>query len=200
MLALLQQIYPQKEYIDIELLGVDLHSDLGIEPLDYKLHIPKENRRNNWIVDINAWVKTRIDYYNRPGSWKEYVERIDCIRTIANQLVIEIIGFIDFLYKKRRFNKDKWDRVIEKRRQFNAYTFGDNLLPISVVDPYCLYREDMSEDTTGEPQSPVVSVRYVDKYKKFRKSYSKAFQPLDNFFQQCEDVLQCESLTNPLMV
>lgn len=198
MLALLQQIYPQKEYIDIELLGVDLHSDLGIEPLDYKLHIPKENRRNNWIVDINAWVKTRIDYYNRPGSWKEYVERIDCVRTIANQLVIEIIGFIDFLYKKRRFNKDKWDRVVEKRKQFNAYTFGDNLLPISVVDPYCLYREDMSEDTAGETQSHVVGVRYVDKYKKFRKSYSKTFQPLDNFFQQCEDVLTVRVLNKSI--
>ena len=131
MLALLQEIYPQKEYIDIELLGVDLHGDLGIEPLDYKLHIHKENRRNSWITDINAWAKTRIDYYNRPNSWKEYVERIDCIRTIANQLVVEIIGFIDFLYKKRRFNKDKWDRVVEKRKQFNAYTFGDNLYKVA---------------------------------------------------------------------
>lgn len=198
MLALLQQIYPQKEYIDIELLGVDLHGDLGIEPLDYKLHIHKENRRNSWITDINAWAKTRIDYYNRPNSWKEYVERIDCVRTIANQLVVEIIGFIDFLYKKRRFNKDKWDRVVEKRKQFNVYTFGDNLLPISVVDPYCLYREDMSEDTVSETPSPVVSVRYVDKYKKFRKSYTKTFQPLDNFFQQCEEVLTVRVLNKSI--
>ena len=86
MLALLQQIYPQKEYIDIELLGVDLHGDLGIEPLDYKLHIHKENRRN----------------------------------------------------------------------------------------------------------------RCVDKYKKFRKSYTKTFQPLDNFFQQCEEVLTVRVLNKSI--
>lgn len=189
MVALLQQLYPSKEYIDIELLGVDLHGDLGIKPLDYKLHIHKENRKNGWVTDVNAWAKTRIDYCNRPNSWKEYVERIDCIRTIANQLVIEIIGFIDFLYKKRRFNKDKWDRIVEKRKQFNAYTLGDNLLPKSVADSYCLHREDMFEDTASEPQPHIACVRYIDKYKKFRKSYLKTFQPLDNFFQQCEEVL-----------
>ena len=173
----------------IELLGVDLHGDLGIKPLDYKLHIHKENRKNGWVTDVNAWAKTRIDYCNRPNSWKEYVERIDCIITIANQLVIEIIGFIDFLYKKRRFNKDKWDRIVEKRKQFNAYTLGDNLLPKSVADSYCLHREDMFEDTASEPQPHIACVRYIDKYKKFRKSYLKTFQPLDNFFQQCEEVL-----------
>jgi hydroxymethylpyrimidine pyrophosphatase-like HAD family hydrolase len=54
---------------------------LGIEPLDYKLHIHKDNRPNSWVTEINSWIKTRIDYYNRPSSWKEYIERIDCIRT-----------------------------------------------------------------------------------------------------------------------
>ena len=198
MLALLQQLYPEKEYIDIELLGVDLHHRLGIEPLDCKLHIPKSNRRNTWITDINAWAKTRIDYYNRPSSWKEYVEKIDRIRIVANQLVTEIIGFIDFLYKKRRFNQDKWNCVVEKRKQFNAYTFGDSLLPISVVDPYCLYREDMQENPSGERQAFVGSVSYVDKYKRFRKSYSKTFQSLDNFFQQCEEVLTVRVLNKPI--
>lgn len=197
MLRLLQQLFPEKEYIDIELLGVDLHSNLGIEPLDYKLHIHKDNRPNSWVTEINSWIKTRIDYYNRPSSWKEYIERIDCIRTVANQLVVELIGFIDFLYKKRRFNQDRWNRIVEKRKQFNVHTFGDNLLPISIVDPYCLSREDMQEDSVGEIESPLVSVSYVDKYKRFRKSFSKTFQPLDNFFRQCEEVLAIRVFNKP---
>lgn len=44
MLDILQQIYPDKEYIDIELIGVNIVDDLGIKPLDYKLRIKKKNR------------------------------------------------------------------------------------------------------------------------------------------------------------
>lgn len=69
MLDILKQMYPQKEYIDIELLGVDLLDDLGIKPFDYKLRMHKDKRVNSWVSEVNGWVKNRIDYTQRPDSW-----------------------------------------------------------------------------------------------------------------------------------
>lgn len=52
MLNILQQIYPEMEYINIELIGVDLLTDLGIKAMDDKLHINKSNRHNSWTTQI----------------------------------------------------------------------------------------------------------------------------------------------------
>ncbi len=57
MLDILKQLYPEKEYIDIELIGVDLLQDLGIEALDHKLHIHKSKRPNAWVSELNGWTK-----------------------------------------------------------------------------------------------------------------------------------------------
>ena len=97
MLDILQQIYPDKEYIDIELIGVNIVDDLGIKPLDYKLRIKKKNRHIQWMSDINAWVKTRIDFDLRPDFWNEYVAKIDELRLDANDLVLDTIKCIDDL-------------------------------------------------------------------------------------------------------
>ena len=54
MLDILKQLYPEKEYIDIELIGVDLLQDLGIEALDHKLHIHKSKRDGYKRQSFNA--------------------------------------------------------------------------------------------------------------------------------------------------
>lgn len=95
MLDILEQMYPQKEYIDIELLGVDLLDDLGIEPLDYKLRMHKDRRYNSWVSEVNGWVKIRIDYTQRPESWGQYVAEVDEIRTDVNELIEQTIRLID---------------------------------------------------------------------------------------------------------
>lgn len=105
MLDILEQMYPQKEYIDIELLGVDLLDDLGIEPLDYKLRMHKDRRYNTWVSEVNGWVKIRIDYTQRPESWGQYVAEVDEIRTDVNELIEQTIRLIDDIYKKEDLPK-----------------------------------------------------------------------------------------------
>ena len=104
MLDILKQLYPEKEYIDIELIGVDLLRDLGIEALDHKLHIHKSKRPNTWVSELNGWTKIRIDYSLRPSSWQEYVADIDEIRSNVNDLIVETIkrsGRISFAKRQR---------------------------------------------------------------------------------------------------
>ncbi|MBR3801882.1 MAG: hypothetical protein IKK37_00360 [Clostridia bacterium] len=188
MLDILQQLYPQKEYIDIELVGVDLLDDLGIEPLDYKLRIQKSNRHNTWVSEVNGWIKIRIDYALRPSSWEQYVLEIDQIRIEANKLIEETIKLIDDIYKKGRYTKERWKRVEDKLGFFRKYSFSENRLPVSAVDPYCLY----SEGTKNIPVSDFFTMRQllsVEKYKVFRKEFNNVYTSLDNFYNQFADVL-----------
>ena len=141
MLDILEQIYPQKEYIDIELLGVNLLDDLGIKPIDYKLRMHKDNRYNSWVTEVNGWVKNRIDYIQRPKSWGQYVAEVDEIRTDVNELIEQTIRLIDDIYKKGRFTKERWKRIEDQVGVFRRHTFAENHLPVSAVDPYCLYSE-----------------------------------------------------------
>lgn len=133
MLDILEQMYPQKEYIDIELLGVDLLDDLGIEPLDYKLRMQKDKRYNTWVTEVNGWVKNRIDYTQRPRSWGQYVTEIDAIRTDVNKLIEQTIRLIDDIYKKGRYTKERWKRIEEQIDVFRRHIFAENHLPISAV-------------------------------------------------------------------
>lgn len=107
MLDILKQLYPEKEYINIELIGVNLFQDLGIEALDYKLHIHKSKRPNAWVFELNGWIKIRIDYSLRPSSWQKYVDNVDEIRTNVNDLVVETIRLIDDVYRKGRYTQDR---------------------------------------------------------------------------------------------
>jgi hypothetical protein len=100
-LNILQQIFPDKEYIEIELLGVDLLSDLAIQQLDYKLRIPKSNRNDAWITEINSWFVSRVYYSNRPSTWNEYVRNIEEIRTVSNALICGTISLLDSFYMPR---------------------------------------------------------------------------------------------------
>lgn len=188
MLDILKQLYPQVDYIDIELLGVDLLKDLGIAPLDHKIHISKENRHNGWISEVNSWVKTRIDFSLRPLSWNDYISEIDNLRIISNNLVTATIKSLDGCYRKKKLGKENWDKVVAGVAAFKKFFFAENRLPTSAVDPYCLYTESMQKEPSEKVES-IVQFTSFDKYKIFRKSLSETFSSLENFYNQFSDIL-----------
>ena len=188
MLDILEQMYPQKEYIDIELLGVDLLDDLGIEPLDYKLRMHKDRRYNTWVSEVNGWVKIRIDYTQRPESWGQYVAEVDEIRTDVNELIEQTIRLIDDIYKKGRFTKERWKRIESRVGVFSMHTFAENHLPVSAVDPYCIYSEGKNNLPASE-YFPMRQLLSVEKYKRFRKCFNEVYSSLDNFYNQFAEVL-----------
>lgn len=189
MLDILKQLYPEKEYIDIELIGVDILRDIGIEALDYKLHIHKSKRQNSWVSELNGWTKTRIDYSLRPSSWQEYVADIDEIRTNVHDLIAETIKLIDDVYRKGRYTQNRGKRVDNWLKVFREHTFAENRLPTFAVDPYCLYSE-------GNAKSPVAEyftmrqLLSVGKYENFRKRLNDVYSSLDNFYNQFVEVLR----------
>ena len=189
MLDILKQLYPDKEYIDIELIGVDLFRDLGIEALDYKLHIHKSKRPNAWVSELNGWTKIRIDYSLRPSTWQQYVSEIDEIRTNVNDLVVETIKLIDDVYKQGRYTTERGKRIDDRIKMFRQHTFGENRLPYFAVDPYCLYSEGNTQSLVAE-YFPMRQLLSVGKYEKFRKCLNDLYSSLDNFFNQFVEVLR----------
>lgn len=189
MLDILKQLYPEKEYIDIELIGVDILRNIGIEALDYKLHIHKSKRQNSWVSELNGWTKTRIDYSLRPSSWQEYVADVDEIRTNVHDLIVETIKLIDDVYRKGRYTQDRGKRVDNWLKVFREHTFAENRLPAFAVDPYCLYSE-------GNAKSPIAEyftmrqLLSVGKYENFRKRLNDVYSSLDNFYNQFVEVLR----------
>ena len=188
MLNILQQIYPNKEYIDIELLGVNLLTDVGIQALDYKLHMHKSNRHIRWISEVNGWVKIRIEYGLRPVSWMEYVKEIDLVRISVNTLLIDTMKLIDDIYKKGRYTKERWTHVESHMLVFREHTFYENMLPKTIMDPYCLYSEGTAQ-YIGDDNYPVQQLLSVEKYKIFRKVFGDVYTSLDNFYNQFTDML-----------
>ena len=188
MLDILKQMYPQKEYIDIELLGVDLLDDIGIEPFDYKLRMHKDKRVNSWVSEVNGWVKNRIDYTQRPNSWGKYVAEIDEIRTSVNELVVQTIKLIDDIYRKGRYTQGRWKQIERGITAFKRHTFAENHLPVSAVDPYCLYSEGKDNIPAAE-YFPMRQLLSVEKYKRFRKYFNELYSSLDNFYNQFAEVL-----------
>lgn len=191
MLHILQQMYPEKDYINIELIGVDLLTELGISAMDDKLHIHKSHFYNNWITEVNGWAKNRIDYTFRPASWNQYVLEIDEMRSNVNELILEIIRLIDDIYKKGHFTKDRWKRIEKRIKVFRIHIFSENRLPFFAVDPYCLYSE-YSEGRNKKPMAeyyPMQQLLSVGKYEQFRKILNSVYTSLDNFLNQFSEVL-----------
>jgi len=210
MFNILDQIYSGKEYIEVALVGVDLLQDLGIEAMDHKARVSKSNRHNIWITEVNAWEKSRIDYCNRPNSWNEYVKQIDKIRKAANILVSDTIGYMEFLYKKQLHNEKRWDKLTEDVSSIKQLLFHDILLPKTAVDPYCLFREDMSDDLKDTNLDGRVGLAKnnnivpTNQYSSFRKKFNDTYQHLEAFFDQFSEVLlarikrqDLDNLNNP---
>lgn len=183
---ILQQMYPQKEYIDIELLGVDILDDIGIKPLNSKLRIHKNKRYTHWVTELNRWVKTRIDYIHRPNSWNQYVAKIDTTRKYANDLIKETIKTIDNIYKKGIYTQETQRQIKDKIKRLKRYTYAENLLPISSVDPYCLYsdEEDKKSDTFLMRQ-----LLSVEKYNLFKKYFNEIYLYLISFYNNFDKTL-----------
>ena len=187
MLDILKQLYPEKEYIDIELIGVDLLRDLGIEALDDKLHIHKSKRLETWVTEVNGWAKIRIEYSFRPSSWQEYVTKLDELRINTNNLVVETIKLFNDIYKKGRYTEQRGKKIVNLIELFKEKLLNENLLPYFAVDPYCLYSEgnDKSPDAEYYPMRQLLSVK---KYDNFRKCHNDLYRSLDNFYDQFFDV------------
>ena len=188
LLNILKQIYPDKEYIDIKLIGVDLLRDQGIKAIDQKLHIHKRNRHDAWVTELNGWVKIRIDYSIRPLTWQQYVAEIDELRINSYELILATIQMLDDIYKKGRYTKARWKKVENRIKIFSVNIFAENRLPRVAVDPYCLY----SEGQVNLPAAEYYTMRQllsVKKYEKFRKSLNDVYTSLDNFYRQFAKVL-----------
>jgi len=188
-LNILQQIFPTKEYIEVELLGIDLLSDLSIEQMDYKVRIPKSNRNDTWITEINSWFISRVNYSRRPSSWNEYVDKIEEIRINSNILISDAIALVDNFYKKRYWSKKRWDKVYAGMATLSLLISKDLLLPISVVDKYCLYREDMQNDIFKEDNKIMIAPLLYSKYKRLKREISDGYGHIESFFENFSDVL-----------
>ena len=192
MLNYLKQMYPHKEYIDIDLVSVDILDDFGIPALDNKLHISKAHRPNPWTAEVNSWFKSRIDYTLRPKSWLEYVREIDDIRITVNELMLAMLKLLDELYKKRRFSKEQGEKVDNLKKVFRTHTFAENYLPTTSVDPFCLFTEGNAGKVNSEEQTDLFPVRQllsIEDYKPFRKLLNDVYASLDNFFSQANEVI-----------
>ena len=188
MFNLLKRVYPHKQYIDIQLIGVDILDDYNIEPMDHKLRIDRSRRPNEWVGEVNGWVKSRIDTCLRPASWDEYVSDIDDIRRSTIDAIQEIIHLIDDIYKKGRYTKERWKGIERHIVSFHAHTYAENRLPSFTVDPYSLY----SEGNSSRPEAvnfPMHQLLSIQKYETFRKQLNKVYSSISNFFSQFQEVL-----------
>ncbi|MGW8820852.1 hypothetical protein ACWGNU_01945 [Paenibacillus lautus] len=194
VLNIFKELYPDKEYIQVELVGVDLLQDLGIQVFDNKVRVPKSNRHNLWITETNLWGMSRIDYEYRPDSWAQYVSKVDDIRQHSLRLIIDTIACFDHLYTKQYLDKKRWDKVVSGIDGLKKLLSLKQLLPKSVADPYCLYRENMNSFNEAanqqiEPYKPIVQLLSYNKYKSFIKAFSETYLHLETFFNQFADVL-----------
>lgn len=188
MLNILKQIYPDKEYINVELIGVDLLRDVGVKALDKEKRIHKSRRPNTWVAELNGWTKIRIDYSLRPTTWNEYVSEIDKIRKDVYELMLDTLKLIEDLYKKGHYTKERWTRVADRMKVFRTHTFAENRLPHFTVDPYCLYSEGNTHMPAAEfyPMRQLLSVK---QYERFRKKLNEVYSSLDIFYSNFIEIL-----------
>ena len=195
VLYVLQQVYPEKEYIDIELIGVDVLEDIGIKALDNKLCIHKTNRYDYWIVELNSWVKNRVDYMQRPTSWNEFITHIDQARKKADSINVELLKVIDDVYKKGHSSDGRVNTIKTLLNDFSANKrLENNLLPCYLVDSYCQYSET-NRTIVEKHLWDIISPRlaFVEPYKKLLKNYTETFDSLNNFYSQFYTVLLLRS-------
>lgn len=197
MVDILSKLYPDKEYIGAELIGVDLLSDLGIQVMDYHKKINRSNLPYVWITEINSWLISRINYRKRPEDWKEYVQRVDAIRRNALDLVRITIGTIDYFYKKRFIDQERIGKLLKAISLFKSFLHDEFLLPKNAVDPYCLYREGMASKDNDDKNKKLMKTKRAPAfsgfsfhfYQDFRKNFNDAYQSFDNFLNNFSNIL-----------
>ena len=188
MLNLLKQLYPDKELINIELVGVDLLSEIGINAYDNVLHIKKENRPDDWITEINGWTQCRIKNEFRPTTWKEYVRIIDKNKIDIGQLINTMIRLINDLYEKGRVSEKRIRSLSNGIELLNVITKNERLLPQSISDPFCMFSEvqDWKEKLDYSNQFNLISIKQFELFRKYQNAYLSS---IDNFFNQSLELL-----------
>ena len=190
VMNILNQMYSEREYIEVALIGVNLLRDLGIEAIDDKARIHKTNRHNAWISEINSWEISRTDYFYRPDSWEHYVNQVDEIRKCSSNLVSDAIKYFEFVYKNQRHDEELFEKLIVGVEKIKQLLFSDLLLPKTVVDPYCLFRENMMDaDPNLKQHIDFEKSLSLNIYTEFRKSFDNTYRQLKLFFDQFADIL-----------
>lgn len=192
MIDFLSKLYPDKEYVEAELIGVDLLSDFGITAMDYHKRINRSHLPDRWITEINSWLLSRLDYWRRPEDWKEYVQRVDAIRQNALDLVHIIIRTIDYIYKKSFIDQERIEKLQKAITSFKNLIYNELLLPQNISDPYCLYRENMNNNDLNrlmDTKSPIISGLSLHLYKDFKKSFNDTYRDFENFLNSFSDIL-----------
>lgn len=188
MLNVLQNLYPNSEYINIELVGVDIFEDLGVTSMDDKLHIHKSNRTLGWISETNGWVRVRLEYSMRPSTWNLYVSQIDDIRRCIVRFSDSAVRLIDDIYKKGHFTTERLESVKKSAKEIQTQTLPEKYLPLCAVDPYCLYSETSAKSHLAEA-IPSTQLLSVGKYENFRKQFSNLCSSMNNFCNQFAEIL-----------
>lgn len=191
MVDILNQIFPDKENIEVKLIGTDLLRDVGIGAYD------KKDRPDLWIMELIAWEQTRIEYLDRPESWTQYVMQINYIRKNSKKLIYFTIDYIDFIYKKKRHDNVRWSRVTEIAKEFKHAMNKEILLPKTAVDPYCLIREKMNSDlNTGNidilNKLGIASYSLetsIHQYMNFERDFFGTYRKLEYFYDQIAETI-----------
>lgn len=193
MVHLLSSTYAEKNIVGSKLVGADLLGDLGVEVIDDMKNIPKENRPDHWITQLNSWYLNVIDYVERPDTWNEYVSRVIKIRYKIVDTLIELIKLIDKLYDKGHIvltqAPDKMSSL------YNELLKVDFLLPKTVVDPYGLHGEGSTLEADYLPPLMNISIKL---YENFRRSLNDFTSNLNNFIGQCSEVINARNLRQPI--
>ncbi len=189
LLKILEKLYPNKEYISIELLGVELLKDLNIEALDHKLRIATKNRPLIWNTELNLWVKLRVESNFRPQTWNQYIDQIIELRNIIEILTSKIITLVEFLYKKGRVNPNIMKEVTEHTKTFNAKRWSLRLYPVPISDKFCMFSEDMNENLhKNDFDTGGINISF-GKYSGFKKAFDGYIRQYWNFIDQYQNVL-----------
>ena len=132
--------------------------------------------------------KTLDSTVHRPNDWESYVKYIDEIRVLANELNKGMIEFIDDIYKKERYTKERWRGVEDRIGSLKRKLMLLHLLPQTAIDPYCVYSEDNTKEPIAEffTMTPLLSVK---KYSQFKKLFNDVYTSLDNYYSQFSTVL-----------
>jgi len=189
MLSILQQMYPEKEVITVELKGVDLLDEFGIQALDNIIRASKRNRTISWVAETNSWFRIKIENGMRPETWNQYVEVVDAIRQCIINISDNVIRWIDDIYVKGHTSRARLEQVRGALRSFKDLTFKDILLPVAAIDKYGLFSEqNKNNDKTFEAflEGRLAS---LEKYKCFTNTYRDVRSCFSQFCNTFEKML-----------
>jgi len=183
MVDIFSRIYPTKSFIEVNLIGIDLLGDLGIESLDSSKNIPLENRPDKWITRINTWCMNLIEFKYRPNNWIEFIDNIINVRKVVADAFAGLIKEIDTLYKKG-YIKDT-NTIKDIFALGNKLLHSELFLPAICVDKFGMYGESNNLDNMLKASINLS----IYETSEFRKAISNIISSVQTFATQFSDVL-----------